>query len=136
MAKLVDTTTPSTSYVRTNLRLCPGDSIHENSKLNDCARPTLRPTLPGQVRAFPPGRRVVNSPPSNRNTAPVDVPRKRIFVPAPLLDIISCKDQKIKGSRLVSINEKLQSFKHTAATSTITLQNICKFLLAGWGYLG
>jgi hypothetical protein len=59
MSKLENTTTPSTSYVPTKMHLCWRHSIHVNSKSNDCAHPTLWPTLPGQVGAFPLGRRVV-----------------------------------------------------------------------------
>lgn len=59
MSKLENTTTPSTSYVPTKMHLCRRHSIHVNSKSNDCAHPTLWPTMPGQVGAFPLGRRVV-----------------------------------------------------------------------------
>jgi hypothetical protein len=59
MSKLENTTTPSTSYVPMKMHLCWRHSIHVNSKSNDCAQPTLLPTLPGQVGALPLGRRVV-----------------------------------------------------------------------------
>lgn len=102
-----ETTKPSTSYVRTNLCLLPGDSSQQSSKWKGFDSCTLFATSEGHPIYKPPGNKVSWKPPSKATTLlemePVQSTEVVTSLPSDV-DLISCV--YLRRNRRLFLNQK------------------------------